>query len=54
MAANDINYKLSIEHKLTGIAKGVGIEFRNDTSSLRQSQGFREQMKEKQKQRRKM
>ena len=54
MAANDINYKTSIENKLIGIAKGLGIEFKTDTTSLRQSQSFREQMKMKQKNRRKM
>ena len=28
MSAEDINYQNSIEHKLIGIAKGVGIEFK--------------------------
>ena len=28
MAVNDVNYKLNIENKLIGIAKGVGIEFK--------------------------
>ena len=53
MAAEDINYRNSIEHKLIGIAKGVGIEFKEDTQSRRQSNSFREQMKQKQKERRK-
>ena len=52
MAGNDINYKLNIEQKLIGIAKGLGIEFKNDTRGLRQSNSFREQMKQKQKERR--
>ena len=52
MAVNDVNYKLNIEQKLIGIAKGVGIEFRDNTQSLRQSNSFREQMKQKQKERR--
>ena len=50
MAVNDVNYKLNIENKLIGIAKGVGIEFKDNTQSLRQSNSFREQMKQKQKQ----
>ena len=49
MAATDVNYKLNIENKLIGIAKGVGIEFKDNTQSLRQSNSFREQMKQKQK-----
>lgn len=49
MAGNDINYKSNIEQKLIGIAKGVGIEFKDNTQSLRQSNSFREQMKQKQK-----
>ena len=53
MAGNDVNYKLNIEQKLIGIAKGVGIEFKNDTQGLRQSNSFREEMKQKQKERRK-
>ena len=28
MAAEDINYRNTIDSKLTGIAKGVGIEFK--------------------------
>lgn len=52
MAVQDLNYKNSIENKLIGIAKGVGIEFKQDTTSLRRSQGFREKMKQKQKRRR--
>ena len=51
MAAEDINYRTGIEHKLIGIAKGVGIEFKEDTQSRRQSNSFREQMKEKQRKR---
>lgn len=50
MAVTDVNYKLNIENKLIGIAKGVGIEFKDNTQSLRQSNSFREQMKQKQKQ----
>ena len=50
MAAEDINYMNMIDLKLTGIAKGVGVEF-NDNNSLRQSNNFREQMKEKQRKR---
>lgn len=53
MAANDLNYKRSIENKLIGIAKGVGIEFKESTDSLRKSNNFRERMKRKQKERRK-
>ena len=53
MAATDIQYKLNIENKLMGIAKGVGVEFKENSQSLRQSQSFREQMKQKQKERRK-
>ena len=49
MAVTDVNYKLNIENKLIGIAKGVGIEFKDNTQSLRQSNSFREQMKQKQK-----
>lgn len=49
MAVNDVNYKLNIENKLIGIAKGVGVEFKDNTQSLRQSNSFREQMKQKQK-----
>ena len=52
MAVTDVNYKLNIENKLIGIAKGVGIEFKDNTQSLRQSNSFREQMKQKQKERR--
>lgn len=53
MAVNDIQFKLSIENKLIGIAKGVGVEFKNDSNSVRQSMGFREQMKRKQEENRK-
>ena len=49
MAGTDVNYKLNIENKLIGIAKGVGIEFKDNTQILRQSNSFREQMKQKQK-----
>lgn len=52
MAVNDIQYKNNIENKLIGIAKGVGIEFKDNTTSMRQSNSFREQMKQKQKNRR--
>ena len=52
MGGIDVQYKLNIENKLIGIAKGVGIEFQENTQSLRQSQSFREQMKQKQKERR--
>lgn len=44
----------SIENKLIGIAKGVGIGFEDNSSGLRQSQNFREQMKQKQRERRKV
>ena len=50
MVAEDINYMNMIDLKLTGIAKGVGVEF-NDNNSRRQSNNFREQMKEKQRKR---
>ena len=53
MAAEDINYMNSIENKLIGIAKGVGISFESNTGSRRQSDNFREQMKQKQRDRRK-
>ena len=52
MAVNDIRYKLNIEQKLIGIAKGVGVEFKEDTQSLRHSNSFRESMKQKQRKRR--
>lgn len=52
MAAEDISYQNTIDIKLTGIAKGVGIEFSGDIGSNRQSNNFREQMKQKQKERR--
>ena len=51
MSAEDINYQNSIDLKLTGIAKGVGIEFKNDNSERRSSNNFREQMKMKQRRR---
>lgn len=51
MAADDINYQNTIDLKLSGIAKGLGIEFKGDMSSNRQSNSFREQMKQKQKER---
>ena len=50
MAAEDINFMNSIENKLIGIAKGVGITFES-TGSRRQSDNFREMMKEKQRKR---
>lgn len=46
MAAGDINYKNTINFKLTGIAKGVGIGFKDDPTDKHSN--FREQMKEKQ------
>ena len=49
MSAEDINYRNSIENILIGIAKGVGIEIKSNTSSKRTSNSFREQMKQKQK-----
>ena len=49
MAVEDINYTNSIEHKLIGIAKGLGVNFES-TGSNRQSNNFRETMKEKQRQ----
>ena len=48
MAVEDINYHNSIEAILTGIAKGVGVEITGTGSERRQSNSFREQMKEKQ------
>ena len=51
MAADDINFQNNIDIKLRGIAKGVGIEFTEDVGSKRQSNNFREQMKQKQKER---
>ena len=49
MAAEDINYRNSIETRLTGIAKGVGVEFSNSNSSERRSSNsFRERIKERQ------
>ena len=50
MAAEDINFMNSIENKLIGIAKGVGITFES-TNSRRQSSSFRDKMKEKQRNR---
>ena len=50
MAAEDINYRNNIEHKLIGIAKGVGVSFES-TGSRRQSDNFRESMKAKQRER---
>lgn len=49
MSVEDINYRNSIENILIGIAKGVGIEIKSNTSSKRTSNSFREQMKQKQK-----
>ena len=51
MAAEDINYMNMIDTKLSGIAKGLGIEFKGDLGSNRSSNNFREQMKEKQRKR---
>ena len=51
MAAEDINYQNMIDTKLTGIAKGLGVEFKGDLGSNRSSNNFREQMKEKQRKR---
>ena len=51
MAAEDINYMNMIDTKLSGIAKGLGIEFKGDLGSNRSSNNFREQMKQKQKNR---
>lgn len=49
MAAEDINYRNSIETRLTGIAKGVGVEFSNSSSSERRSSNsFRERIKRRQ------
>lgn len=53
MAAEDINYRNSIELKLEGIAKGVGVEFKDTNRGRRQSNSFRAQMKEKQRKNRK-
>jgi hypothetical protein len=49
MAVQDIQYKLNIEQYLIGIAKGVGVEVKESSTSLRESNSFREQMKQKQK-----
>jgi hypothetical protein len=51
MAVDDINYQNSIENKLIGIAKGVGITFESSTSDNRSSNNFRERMKNKQRKR---
>ena len=51
MAADDINYMNNIDVKLSGIAKGLGVEFKGDMDSNRQSNNFREQMKQKQRER---
>ena len=51
MAAEDINHENSIENKLVGIAKGVGIEFKSSNNDRRHSNNFREQMKQKQRKR---
>lgn len=53
MAVEDINYRNSIENKLIGIAKGVGISFESSTNDMRQSNNFRDKMKEKQRKRKK-
>lgn len=49
MSVEDINYRNSIENILTGIAKGVGVEIKNTTSSNRESGNFRERIKQRQK-----
>ena len=49
MSVEDINYRNSIENILIRIAKGVGIEIKQNNSSRRTSNSFREQMKQKQK-----
>ena len=51
MAVEDINYENSIENKLIGIAKGVGISFESNTTDRRESNNFRERMKAKQRKR---
>lgn len=48
MSIEDINYQNNIELILTGIAKGVGIEIKNNRNETRQSNSFRERLKEKQ------
>ena len=48
MAVSSVQYRMNIESYLIGIGKGVGVEFKDDTHSLRQSNSFREQMKQKQ------
>lgn len=49
MSAEDINYRNSIEGRLIGIAKGVGIEFKdNGRNDRRESDSFRERMKQRQ------
>ena len=51
MSVEDINYQNSIEHKLVGIAKGVGVEFKTNTpdrNSRRDSQSFHDRMKQRQ------
>ena len=48
MSVEDINYNNSIENKLVGIAKGVGVEFKDNTSDRRGSNSFRERIKERQ------
>ena len=54
MSVEDINYKNTIEGILTGIAKGVGVEIKGNTNERRQSNSFREQMKQKQRKRGKL
>ncbi len=50
MSGEDIQFMNSIEHKLVGIAKGVGVEFKGNNSrrGRMQSNNFRERMKQKQ------
>ena len=50
MAAEYINFMNSIENKLIGIAKGLGFSFESN-SSRRQSDSFRDKMKQKQRKR---
>lgn len=51
MAADDINFMRNLDNHIIGVAKGVGVEFEN--YSNRESVNFREQMKQKQRNRKK-
>lgn len=54
MAVEDINYENTIDLKLEGIAKGLGVSFENtNNQSRRQSNDFRERMKERQRENKK-